>query len=91
MLELLHRLPRYSIILTSSAIRDPVVRYIVLGTFFLTLGAISIPIFDVSIHTWIVRVCFILEMIFLRLLLSQKNKKYIKIGSGLKTIERISN
>ncbi|MCB9309384.1 MAG: hypothetical protein H6567_04920 [Lewinellaceae bacterium] len=58
--------------------KDPVVRYIVLGTFFLTLGAISIPIFDVSIHTWIVRVCFILEMIFFTAALSQKIKKIYK-------------
>lgn len=58
--------------------KDPVVRYIVVGTFFLTLGAISIPIFDVSIHTWIVRICFILEMIFFTAALSQKIKKIYK-------------
>lgn len=58
--------------------KDPVVRYIVVGTFFLTLGAISIPIFDVSIHTWIVRLCFILEMIFFTAALSQKIKNMYK-------------
>lgn len=58
--------------------KDPVVRYIVLGTFFLTIGAISIPLLDVSIHTWIVRICFILEMIFFTAALSQKIKKMYK-------------
>lgn len=54
---------------------DPMVRYIVIGTFFLTLGAISIPLFHVEIHTWIVRTCFIIEMIFFTAALSQRIKK----------------
>jgi signal transduction histidine kinase len=64
--------------------KDPVVRYIVLGTFFLTLGAISIPLFDVSIHTWVVRICFILEMIFFTAALSQKIKKMYKERARVK-------
>ena len=54
---------------------DPMARYIVYGTFFLALGAISIPLLDVAIHTWVVRICFILEMIFFTAALSQNIKK----------------
>lgn len=54
---------------------DPMARYIVYGTFFLAIGAISIPLLDVAIHTWVVRICFILEMIFFTAALSQNIKK----------------
>lgn len=71
--------------------KDSISRYVALGSLFLAIGGISIPLFPVEIHTWIVRSCFIIEMFLFTAALSVKARRVMrqksKIEEDLKNSE----
>ncbi|MBK8054620.1 MAG: hypothetical protein IPK35_15485 [Saprospiraceae bacterium] len=70
---------------------DAIARSVAMGSIFLAIGGMSIPLSPPDIHTWIVRSCFIIEMSFFMFALVIKAKGILadknKMESQLKDIE----